>query len=88
MVRSSMKGSILGCNESKEEIEEDEEILLEPKKGKNPEISLHPMEGNSSPTTIRLMGQVNNKPVSTLLDSRSTHNFIGPRVVYRTGLYM
>ena len=32
------------------------------------------------------MGHVNKKPVSILLDTRSTHNFIDARVVQRTGL--
>jgi len=71
------------------EEEEEEEILLEPKEVLNqtePERSLHVMEGDSSPRTIRLLGQVNKKTVSILLDTGSTHNFIDPNVVHRGGL--
>jgi len=69
--------------------DEEEEILFEPKGGKDEidaEISMHAMEGNASSQTIRLMGYIHNKPVSILLDTGSTHNFVGPKVVQRAGL--
>ena len=33
-----------------------------------------------------LVGHINNKPVSILLDTGFTHNFVDPKVVRRTGL--
>jgi len=45
------------------------------------ELSLHAMDGSSSPKTLRLLGQVKRKLVSILLDTGSTHNFIDPRAV-------
>ena len=72
-----------------DEGEQEEEILLRPKEelGKNlHELSLNAMEGSASPRTIRLYGQVNKKPVMVLVDTGSTHNFIDPKVVQRTGL--
>ena len=44
------------------------------------------MEGSTSPKTIRLLGPVNKKLLNILLDIGSTHNFIDPRVIQRTGL--
>jgi len=38
------------------------------------------------PRTIRLMGQVNKKPVNILFDIGFIHNFMDHRVVQRTGL--
>jgi len=46
------------------------------------EISLHAMDGSTSPKTIRLLGQVNRKQVSILLNTNSTHNFIDNKVVH------
>ena len=79
---------LIECEDVNEFAEENEEILLEPKGGvgKDLELFLHAMEGSSSPRTIRLLGHVNKKLVSILLDTGSTHNFIDPRVVQRTGL--
>jgi len=79
---------LIECEDVNEFAEENEEVLLEPKGGvgKELELSLHAMEGSSSPRTIRLLGHVNKKLVSILLDTGSTHNFIDPRVVQRTGL--
>jgi len=62
---------------------------LEPKDGlevKEPELSLHAVDGGSSPKTIKLLGQINRKPVSIFLDTGSTHNFIDPKMVHRAGL--
>ena len=78
---------LIECEDSEEE--QEEEILLRPKEtvGDNlPELSFHAMEGSTSPTTIRFFGQINRKPVNALLDTGSTHNFIDPKVVQRTGL--
>ena len=38
--------------------------------------------------TIRLKGHINNKPVSILIDTGSTHNFVDPKVVQRTKLLL
>ena len=53
---------------------------------KMPELSLHTIDGTISPKAMRLLGQVNRKLVSVLLNTGSTHNFIDPRVIQRTGL--
>jgi len=69
--------------------EEDEEIIFEPKRNQakqEAEISIHAMEANCSSQTIRLMGHINNKPVSILLDTGSTHNFVDPKLVQRARL--
>jgi len=50
------------------------------------ELSLHAMEGDSSPRTVRLLGHVNKKSFSILLNTDSTHNFIDPIVVHRAGM--
>jgi len=34
------------------------------------------------------MGYIHNKPVSILVDTGSTHNFVDPKVVQRAGLQM
>jgi hypothetical protein len=44
------------------------------------QISLHALMGHSIPQTLRVMGQIRNNPVSTLIDSGSTHNFVQDRV--------
>ena len=44
------------------------------------------MEGISSPKTLRMLGLVSRKRVTMLLDTKSTHNFVDPRVVQRTGI--
>ena len=57
-----------------EETDEGEEFLLElkcVKQRQDPEISLHAIEGTISPKIIRLLGLVNRKPVSLLLDTGS-----------------
>jgi len=70
---------LIECDEPDEILEGEEEVLLEPRQVKTPEIFLHAVEGSSAPTTIRILGQVNNKPVSILVDSGSTHNFFRPQ---------
>ena len=59
--------------ESPEEVDGEEEILFEPKGDQQgPEIPLHAMERTTSPKTFRLLGLVNRKPMSILLDTGST----------------
>jgi len=44
------------------------------------------MEGSTSSKTIKLNGHINRKPVSMLLNTGTTYNFVDPRVVKGTGL--
>ena len=85
-----MQRLLVECEEEEGNIEEENKgILLEPKPVKmenEAKLSIHAMEGSTSPKTIKLIGQINRKPVSILLDTGSTHNFVDPRVVKRTGL--
>lgn len=49
------------------------------------EISLHALSGTFNPHTIRLTGWVRNRPLSVLIDSGSTHNFVQESVASRLG---
>ena len=49
-------------------------------------MSIHAVVGSTSPKTIKLIGQINRKPVSVLLDIGSIPNFVDPGVVKKTGL--
>lgn len=42
---------------------------------------MHALLGHNNPTTLRIMGKKNNKNVTILIDSGSTHNFIQERIV-------
>ncbi|PNX94328.1 Ty3/gypsy retrotransposon protein, partial [Trifolium pratense] len=50
------------------------------------QISLHALMGHTIPQTLRVMGQIHNKPVAILIDSGSTHNFLQDRVARQLGL--
>ncbi|XP_074355691.1 uncharacterized protein LOC141695333 [Apium graveolens] len=50
------------------------------------EISLNSLSGIKSFSTIRLQGQLKNKKISILVDSRSTHSFIDSKLVKQLGL--
>ena len=43
-------------------------------------ISLHALTGSTDPRTLRLTGYIHGKPITILVDSGSTHNFVQPRV--------
>jgi hypothetical protein len=60
--------------------------LTHPEIDPNPHISLHALLGHTIPQTIRLLGHINNHPLSILVDSGSTHNFIQDRVARQLGL--
>lgn len=49
-------------------------------------INLHAFTGTFNPRKIRVMGQIYGKPLSILIDSGSTHNFIQDTVVQKMGL--
>lgn len=51
-----------------------------------PQISVHALSGSFSFRTMRLKGQIKKHPITILIDSGSTHNFLDPNVAKRTGL--
>ncbi|KAJ0028613.1 hypothetical protein Pint_35931 [Pistacia integerrima] len=51
-----------------------------------PEISIHAMVGAHTPQTMRVSGLLYNKPMSVLIDTGSTHNFLDPQIAKKTGL--
>ncbi|KAJ0036051.1 hypothetical protein Pint_24659 [Pistacia integerrima] len=54
--------------------------------GTVPEISIHAMAGAHTPQTMRVTGLLYNKPMSVLIDTGSTHNFLDPQIAKKTGL--
>jgi hypothetical protein len=50
------------------------------------QISLHALMGHTIPQTLRVMGQINHTPISILIDSGSTHNFLQDRIAKQLGL--
>lgn len=54
--------------------------------GGNLELSLCAVEGISRPRTMKLMDMVNGDKVKMRIDSGSSHNFIGAKVVQDLGL--
>ncbi|XP_028065295.1 uncharacterized protein LOC114268339 [Camellia sinensis] len=51
-----------------------------------PEISFHAIAGTAHPQTFRVMGKLQNKAVTVLIDGGSTHNFIDQAIVTKFGL--
>ncbi|KAK2407034.1 hypothetical protein QL285_042695 [Trifolium repens] len=51
-----------------------------------PQISLHALMGHTIPQTIRLLGHIDHQPLTILIDSGSTHNFVQDRVAKQLGL--
>ena len=71
-----MDESVQGDNEDHEIGEEDHEIGEE----LTPEISLHAiMRENSGGKTMRIQGIIGKHNLLILIDSRSTHSFLGSR---------
>ena len=49
------------------------------------QVSLLVVSGSSTHQTIRICGSIKKKPITILIDSGSTHNFLDPKVAKRTG---
>ena len=47
-----------------------------------PKISFHALIGTTGPQTFRLSAKINNKPLSVLIDTGSTHNYLHPRLAH------
>ncbi|GAU30089.1 hypothetical protein TSUD_392450 [Trifolium subterraneum] len=50
------------------------------------QISLHALMGHPIPQTLRVVGHVAKSPITVLIDSGSTHNFIQDRIAKQLGL--
>lgn len=50
-----------------------------------PTISLHSLMGSTFPNTMRITSYVKAKPITILVDSGATHNFIHPSIVKNCG---
>lgn len=67
-----------GPEEEDEDNQPDNELPATPEE---PIISLHALEGSSSPQTLKFRGFIKHRPVVVFIDSGSTHNFIHQRVI-------
>lgn len=72
--------------DSNEDIEMEEDGPSEEKIPDRPEISLHAIAGFRNPNTIRVKGCLSQKPVTVLINSGSTHNFINEQLAKKVGL--
>jgi hypothetical protein len=50
------------------------------------QISFHALMGHTIPQTLRVMGKIKQSPISVLIDSGSTHNFLQDRIAKQLGL--
>uniref|UniRef100_A0A803MQL7 Retrotransposon gag domain-containing protein n=1 Tax=Chenopodium quinoa TaxID=63459 RepID=A0A803MQL7_CHEQI len=68
---------------------EDNEVVVnessEELAGTGPHISLHALSGSQSFTTMRVQASVQGKPLQTLIDSGSTHNFLDRQLAVEIG---
>ena len=61
--------------------------LVQPEELESLEIPLHAISGDHAPDTMRVVGQVQETPMTVLLDSRSSHNFISESLARQLELY-
>ncbi|GJX04159.1 gypsy/ty3 retroelement polyprotein [Tanacetum coccineum] len=69
---------VFGCEDNVvENVSEDlHDYVPEPDTVTQPQISLNAISGVNTFQTMRIKGQINNKPVNILIDCGSTHNFL------------
>ncbi|KAJ0078414.1 hypothetical protein Patl1_36712 [Pistacia atlantica] len=65
----------------------EEDRLSEGQIQDKPEISLHAIVGFRDPKTMRIRGHLSYQPVTVLIDSGSTHNFINEQLTMKVGLH-
>ncbi|KAJ0009782.1 hypothetical protein Pint_32852 [Pistacia integerrima] len=65
----------------------EEDGLSEEQIQDKPEISLHAIVGFRDPKTMRIRGHLSYQPVTVLIDSGSTHNFINEQLAMKVGLH-
>ncbi|XP_026420280.1 uncharacterized protein LOC113316283 [Papaver somniferum] len=53
-----------------------------------PSISMNPLMGSPFPTTMRITGSFKAQPITVLVDSGSTHNFISPSFTKQCGYHI
>ncbi|KAF8402565.1 hypothetical protein HHK36_010651 [Tetracentron sinense] len=51
----------------------------------SPAISFHALMGSIAPQTMRVQGTIKREPVTMLIDSGSTHNFLNEKIAKRLG---
>ena len=59
-----------------------------PSQDDQPEISLHALAGVTAPQTMRVRGYFKKLPLTILIDSGSTHNFIDPRIAKQADCFI
>lgn len=87
-----MEGMEFGQDDETEEVSHDnfqvekEEGAIQTNEGEAPEISLHVIVELLNPRTMIVMEKVKGKPVVTLMDTGSTHNFLDPTIIPKAQL--
>ncbi|XP_026382523.1 uncharacterized protein LOC113277692 [Papaver somniferum] len=69
----------IGGDDKEITAEQDKEIQT------TPGISLHALMGSLFPNTMRITGHIKGKPITVLIESGSTHNFLHPTIAKQCG---
>nr|GMC86807.1 uncharacterized protein LOC109178468 [Ipomoea batatas] len=77
---------LLVIDDGAPDVSPDETFALDEPAVEHPEISLHAITGATNGTTIRVNLRLNNCPITALIDSRSTHNFVDSATAKQLGL--
>ena len=68
--------------------DDDGDIQQLPTPEDQPEISLHALAGVTTPKTMRVRDFLKKLPLTILIDSGSTHNFIDPRIAKQADCFI